>query len=741
MLNSEYPPLGGGMGNANKYLYEELKEHDDLSIDIITASTDKKKIEKSELGDIVYLNIGKKGKNAHYQSTKDLLTYSLKSFSQAKKQLKEKKYGLIVAWSSLPAGFISWRLSKKFCTPYIVLLRGADVPFYSKRWRNFDRFLFKRLAKIIWKNAKAVIANSEGLKKLALKTAPRQKISVIPNGVDLKKFQSLPKKKQKLFTILYVGRLTKRKGINYLIKAFCKLNKNKDCKLILAGDGNFREKLEKQVKKSGHKNFVEFIGILNHDQLIKIYRSSDVFVLPSLNEGMSNTLLEAMASGLPIITTDVGGTKELFCDNGYVIRKKSSEDIFEALKKLKSDIELLKEMGAKSLEKVKGFSWEKVAESFANVFRKKEKIKICFTSIGGYAFVDPEKCKIRGGMELQLYLLAKHLAKNKNFEIYFIVGDFGQKKIEKFNNIFFVKSVTPKQKDSKLKKLFYALKLWFIFKKINADIYFTSSANAIAGLTCLFCKLHKKIHIHRTANEKDINGLWVKNNGILGKIYEYGLKNSDLILTQHEDHKKMLKKEYGKSSIVFRNVFEVKEIKHEKKEFFLWVSRCEKWKQPELFLSLAKKHPNNKFVMIMPKSNEIKLWKEIKEKTEKIKNLHFIEQVPFNEIQHYFNKAKIFINSSEYEGFPNTFLQTGLSQTPVLSLNINPENFITKYDCGYFCNNNFEEMVKNLKKMLMNEEILNKKGENIFEYVKKYHNIEKGVNQLEKIICRITHFK
>jgi hypothetical protein len=79
MLNSEYPPLGGGQGNANKYLYEEFKNYNNLEIDIITASVNEKKVEISTLGKIYYLDIGKKNTNLHWQSSKELIIYSIKS--------------------------------------------------------------------------------------------------------------------------------------------------------------------------------------------------------------------------------------------------------------------------------------------------------------------------------------------------------------------------------------------------------------------------------------------------------------------------------------------------------------------------------------------------------------------------------------------------------------------------------------------------------------------------------------
>jgi glycosyltransferase involved in cell wall biosynthesis len=366
MLNYEFPPLGGGAANANYYLLKEFSKNKKIEIDLITSSTSKYRKENFANNiNIYYLDIGKNPKNLHLQSNKDLLTYSFKAYFFAKKILKNNQYDLIHAWFGIPCGFLAMLLRK----PYIVALRGSDVPFYNKRFEIADKLLFKHLSKIIWKNATSVIANSEGLKQLALKSAPNQKIEVIYNGVDTNEFKpSRNKKYGKTLKIICVARLIKRKGIDYLLKALGEL-KEIDFQLTLIGDGDQEENLKNLAKELGISKKVKFLGAVPHSKIAKHYQENDLFVLPSLNEGMSNTILEAMACGLPIITTNTGGAKELIKKNGFKIKPGSVEELKKNIALYIGKTSLLKSQSNISRENTKKLSWKSIANNYLYIYK------------------------------------------------------------------------------------------------------------------------------------------------------------------------------------------------------------------------------------------------------------------------------------------------------------------------------------------------------------------------------------
>jgi glycosyltransferase involved in cell wall biosynthesis len=362
MLNYEYPPLGGGAGNATYYLLKEFSKFDDLKVDLVVSSTDKFSIAKPYPNiTIHFLNIGKNG-NIHYQSNRDLLVYSLKAWKYSQALLKTNKYDLCHAFFGIPCGYLAMKLKQKYGLPYVVSLRGSDVPFYNKRFYWFDRLVFKKLSKKIWQNAKATITNSLGLKNLALESAPEQKIGIIYNGVEINEFKPFTgKSNNKKLTLVSTGRLIERKGYQYLIPALDDL----DVTLWLIGDGNFVSEL----KKIASDKDVVFLGKKSHAEIIAYLQKADVFVLPSLNEGMSNSILEAMACGLPIITTDTGGSDELIRGNGFVVAKQNSEALNKTISKYLNDHELLLSHGNSSRQITKNMIWKNMADNYWKEYR------------------------------------------------------------------------------------------------------------------------------------------------------------------------------------------------------------------------------------------------------------------------------------------------------------------------------------------------------------------------------------
>ncbi len=361
IISYEFPPLGGGTANALYHLLKEFSKQKEIKISVVVSSVGRYKEEQfSENIKIHYLDIFK-NKNLHFQSFKDLSIYTIKATIFCKKLVKKEKFDLVHAFSGLPAGFIAMRLK----LPYIVSLRGSDVPFYSDRFYFWDKIFFQKISKIVWSNSKKVIANSDDLRRLALKTTPNKKIEVIENGVDVANFRQVKKKRQKQLILISTGRLIERKGYFYLIKA---LEGIKNIKLILIGDGNSLKKLKKESAKRKVK--VLFLGKKNHSEIPKLLQKADVFILPSINEGMSNSVLEAMACGLPVIITNTGGAKNMISENGFIVEKKSPESTREAVLKYYSNRDLLKRHSLKSREVAEKFRWGKVADQYLSIYEK-----------------------------------------------------------------------------------------------------------------------------------------------------------------------------------------------------------------------------------------------------------------------------------------------------------------------------------------------------------------------------------
>jgi glycosyltransferase involved in cell wall biosynthesis len=368
-----------------------------------------------------------------------------------------------------------------------------------------------------------------------------------------------------------------------------------------------------------------------------------------------------------------------------------------------------------------------------------QKIKVCFFSPASYPYFKNIPQTNFGGAEFQMFLLSSEIAKNPEFEIYFLTEKQKQKRTETYENIILVRSITMNHDDGMIAKLIKSLHYFLILIKLKPDVIITTTFNPIVGITAFYKKIFKKKLIHRSANDVDTDMSRIKRSGISGKIFKYGLEHADVVLSQNQYQKKMLAQCHSIKGVEFKNVFSFNNPKIIEKKHVLWVGRTVDFKQPELFIKLAHCLPEIQFVMICPyHKKDFKQWYKLKSEAEKLKNLSFIECVQFNEILSYFNEALVFINTSDYEGFPNTFLQAASTKTPIISLNVNPDNFISAYNCGIFCENNFEKLIQETKALVLNKDDLRIKGENAFNYLSENHNIKKNIKNLEEIIKHLT---
>ncbi|MGB9716711.1 MAG: glycosyltransferase family 4 protein [Thermodesulfovibrionales bacterium] len=195
-----------------------------------------------------------------------------------------------------------------------------------------------------------------------------EKLFVMQRGVDLERFKPDGKhffKKDNNFKVLFVGRLSLRKGVQYLLEAWKRLNL-KNAELILAGsvDDNIKSILRKYYD-IGNINFKGFLK-----DITGVYKESTIFVFPSLEEGSAKVTYEAMASGLPVITTKNSGS--LIRDNldGFIIPIRDIDAIIEKITYFYENPEKVKIMGANALENIRFYSWEKYRENLISVYDK-----------------------------------------------------------------------------------------------------------------------------------------------------------------------------------------------------------------------------------------------------------------------------------------------------------------------------------------------------------------------------------
>lgn len=363
-----------------------------------------------------------------------------------------------------------------------------------------------------------------------------------------------------------------------------------------------------------------------------------------------------------------------------------------------------------------------------------KKVKVSFFAPEASPYFQENNKGVYGGAELQMYLLSRNLSQNKNFKTSFFLSEV-KVKSNVNENLKLVKSFSMPKEDLLLNKFIKSIKLFFLLRNNKPDILVTTCANSIIGIVAFYKKILGFKHVHRTASTIDVDKSWIKENGLLGKIYNYGLKKADKIIVQNKEQQELLMIKHSLESSILKNAIRLKELSNTVKSDILWVGRFDTLKRPELFIELANVFPNENFIMICPyNKNHFNSWEKMKETIKHFKNFELIEKVEYTEISKFFDKAKCFVNTSSVEGFPNTFLQAALSQTPIVSLNVNPDNFLTNYNCGVYCRDKFENLVDTIRNLLSSSKNRITMGKNAYTYLKDNHDIEKISNQFSKII-------
>jgi glycosyltransferase involved in cell wall biosynthesis len=275
-----------------------------------------------------------------------------------------------IVFFSIPGGPIGL-LGRWLCgVPYIISLRGGDVPG-AESGLNFVHHLLRPLRRTILKNSIAIVANSNGLQKMA-ETADPFPVEVIPNGVDTDFFipaQSKPARNESVLRILFVGRFQRQKNIPFLLGQVAQLSP-KTFELHLVGDGPEKQVLEELTRKLRIASAVTWYGWLRAAELLHVYQSLDCLVNPSLYEGMSNVVLEAMACGLPVIASRVPGNEELVLDGetGFLFHLGKPATLLSALAQLR-DPNLRRRMGISARNRAMNFySWNNAARQYADLF-------------------------------------------------------------------------------------------------------------------------------------------------------------------------------------------------------------------------------------------------------------------------------------------------------------------------------------------------------------------------------------
>ncbi len=362
MLCYEYPPIGGGGAKVVSGLISELVKMGH-QVDLVTMHYKNLQVQE-KIGKLHIYRVKCFRMRSNICTPAEMLVYLISALPVVFNLCKKNNYNINHTHFIFPDGLLAYVIKKIFRLPYIVTAHGSDVPGY-----NPDRFILlhkflKPFWKIISNNAESLVIPSKNLDSLVKQTEPHVRTTIIPNGINLNKFSPSDTRENK---ILLVTRMFERKGVQYFIDAISNLNHGFSINIV--GDGPYLETLKNKSKMVESK--VNFWGYLdnNSKELRELYEQSKIFVFTSEAENFPVVLLEAMISGLAIITTNDNGCAEVVGDTAILVKPKDSAPIKEALLKLIDNPDLIEYLGKSARKRAEEkYSWTTVTNKYLETY-------------------------------------------------------------------------------------------------------------------------------------------------------------------------------------------------------------------------------------------------------------------------------------------------------------------------------------------------------------------------------------
>jgi glycosyltransferase involved in cell wall biosynthesis len=374
-------------------------------------------------------------------------------------------------------------------------------------------------------------------------------------------------------------------------------------------------------------------------------------------------------------------------------------------------------------------------------------MKVCFFSPTAYSYFNPDGSNWAGGAEIQQVLIARNMAE-RNIEVSFIVGDYGQPDLEIFDGIKVIKSFAPFKGNRKIRFIPDMARIRRAMQVADADIFNQRSTSFFTGQISFFAGSLGKAFTFSIGIDyncyPDCQGLLTWPMPIL---YRYGIRHADAVIAQTEKQRELLMNNFGQESVLIRNGIAIYEENGKRianggsspkdRPEFLWVGSFRRRKRPELFLELARRIPEADFTLVGGPGDDIPFYREISNQARTIPNLNYEGFVPPGKIEGFYERAYIYINTSVLEGFPNTYLHSWRKGVPVFTMEIDPDSIIEKNGVGVVTGN-LDGMIREVKGICRAPDKRTMMSKKSLEYVRNNHDIrdktEEYINLFEKII-------
>ena len=374
-------------------------------------------------------------------------------------------------------------------------------------------------------------------------------------------------------------------------------------------------------------------------------------------------------------------------------------------------------------------------------------LKVCLISPLGYGLYNPESGRSFGGAEVQFYLLANELAGDPAYSVSVLTTVSENPGVEACGQLKIFKRQGQRRMDPKLKRGFLnrIQHLWSYFEafkemrrqfiEIDADVYFHAGAGVEVGAYALICRLLRRRFLFFIASSADLWEPYGKVEGPLKWLFPLGVRAAHEVVCRSSEQQDRLHKQYGRKGVLIRTGHPHPLAQHVPKSYVLWVGRGNPLKRPEMFLDLAARMPHRRFVMVVAHEDaHLDLLQQVRARASMLDNLDLYEDVPWSKMDNYFARARVFVNTSTYEGFPNTFVQAALHGAPVVSWRVDPDQLLSTGQLGLCAGESFDRLVDLVQGLCESELGWNTLSEGVERYASTHHLLSVSVDALKILL-------
>ena len=338
----------------------------------------------------------------------------------------------------------------------------------------------------------------------------------------------------------------------------------------------------------------------------------------------------------------------------------------------------------------------------------------------------------RGGAEYQAYLLAQALA--KDFEIVFV--SCGEKadgftECDGFG-VYTIRSNTYRGIRTGMYRLYSRVSK--ILQKIDPDIIYQRVVGPATSAVARYARKHDRNFVWHIASEANVRPLrrsvknFVQLRLLEKKVIDYGISRATFVIAQAQYQCDLLKKNYGRGcDAVVPNFHPFPSVSIDKSDplTVVWISNLKSLKRPDVFLDIAElfRERDDVKLLMIGRQTMPSLSYRIEKTAALNPNFQYLGEVSQEQVSNILARAHLLVNTSEYEGFPNTFIQAWLHQVPVVSLNVNPDKVLTAQKIGV-CSKSMTALVTDIERLLKDSSLRQYMGRNAVRYAKQHHSID-----------------